>query len=158
MSESQNGLPGTTVAIIGAGFGGICMGIKLGRAGIPYTIFEKAPAVGGVWRDNVYPGAACDVPSHLYSYSFEPSHDWSRTYGQASEIRSYIESCARKYGVLEHVRLRTEVTAAEFQKNSGRWRITLGDGTQVHARFLVAATGQLSLPAEPQFPGLDTFG
>jgi cation diffusion facilitator CzcD-associated flavoprotein CzcO len=70
MGEKQNGPPGTTVVIISAGFGGICMGIKLGRAGIPYTIFEKASSVGGVWRDNVYPGAACDIPSHLYSYSF----------------------------------------------------------------------------------------
>ncbi len=157
MSESQNGPPTTTVAIIGAGFGGICMAIKLGRAGIPYTIFEKASSVGGVWRDNVYPGAACDIPSHLYSYSFEPSHDWSRTYGQASEIRSYIENCARKYGVLEHIRLGTEVTAAEFQEESGRWRIKLGDGGELQARFLVAATGQLSLPAEPRFPGLDNF-
>jgi cation diffusion facilitator CzcD-associated flavoprotein CzcO len=157
MSEGRNGAASTTVAIIGAGFGGICMAIKLARAGIPYTIFEKGPSVGGVWRDNVYPGAACDIPSHLYSYSFEPSHDWSRTYGQASEIRSYIESCARKYGVLEHIRFVAEVTAAEFQKESGRWQIRLGDGAQIRARFLVAATGQLSLPAEPRFPGLDDF-
>jgi cation diffusion facilitator CzcD-associated flavoprotein CzcO len=155
MSESHNGRPSTTVAIIGAGFGGICMGIKLGRAGIPYTILEKASSVGGVWRDNVYPGAACDIPSHLYSYSFEPSHDWSRTYGQASEIRSYIENCARKYGVLEHVRFNTEVSGAEFDEEAGKWRVKLGDGSELQARFMVAATGQLSLPAEPSFPGLE---
>lgn len=158
MSESANGRPSTTVAIIGAGFGGICMAIKLGRAGIPYVILEKAASVGGVWRDNVYPGAACDIPSHLYSYSFEPSHDWSRTYGQASEIRSYIENCARKYGVLDHIRFAAEVAGAAFDETSGRWDITLADGSELAARFLVAATGQLSLPAEPDFPGLDQFG
>jgi cation diffusion facilitator CzcD-associated flavoprotein CzcO len=158
VSESHNGRPTTTVAIIGAGFGGVCLGIKLGRAGIPYTIFEKAPSVGGVWRDNVYPGAACDIPSHLYSYSFEPSHDWSRTYGQASEIRSYIENCARKYGVLEHIHFNSEVTASAFEEDTGRWQLMLANGSELQARFLVAATGQLSLPAEPRFPGLDGFG
>ncbi|CAM3058643.1 flavin-containing monooxygenase [Skermania piniformis] len=146
-----------TVVIIGAGFGGICMGIKLKRAGIPFVIVEKADRVGGVWQANVYPGAACDVPSHLYSYSFEPSPDWSRAYGQAPEIQSYIDGCARKYGVLEHVRLNTEVTAASFERATGRWTVTLADGSTLLARFLVAATGQLSRPTEPDFPGLDTF-
>ena len=148
----------TTVAIVGAGFGGVCMGTKLKRYGIPFTMLEKADRVGGVWRDNVYPGAACDIPSHLYCYSFEPSHDWSRTYGQAAEIQSYIEHCARKYGVLDHVRFGAEVTGADFDADSGRWTIKLADGAELQARFLVAATGQLSLPAEPSFPGLDGFG
>jgi len=146
-----------TVAIIGAGFGGICMAIKLGRAGIPYVVLEKASSVGGVWRDNTYPGAACDVPSHLYSYSFEPSHDWSRAYGTAPEIQAYIEICARKHGVLEHVRFEAAVEGAEFDESSGFWRVDLENGETVEARFLVAATGQLSLPAEPEFPGLDGF-
>jgi cation diffusion facilitator CzcD-associated flavoprotein CzcO len=158
MTESQNGRATTTVAIVGSGFGGICMGIKLKRAGIPFTIFEKAERVGGVWRDNVYPGAACDIPSHLYSYSFEPSHDWSRTYGQAPEIQRYIENCARKYGVLQHIRFGTAVAGADFDESSGRWRVKLTDGSELQARFLVAATGQLSLPAEPSFPGLEGFG
>ena len=157
MTDSQNGGSRPTVAIIGAGFGGICMGIKLKRAGIPFTILEKADRVGGVWRDNVYPGAACDIPSHLYSYSFEPSHDWSRTYGQAAEIQSYIENCARKYGVLEHIRFGAEVAAANFDEVAGRWDIHLTDVTKLQARFLVAATGQLSLPADPKFDGLDSF-
>ena len=157
MSDNDSTVVETTVAIIGAGFAGVCLGVKLGRAGIPFVILEKASAVGGVWRDNIYPGAACDVPSHLYSFSFEPSHDWSRAYGQAAEIRSYIETCARKYGVLEHVRCDSEVTAASFDEHSGRWRVSVADGTEVEARFLVPATGQLSLPAEPNLPGLDTF-
>jgi cation diffusion facilitator CzcD-associated flavoprotein CzcO len=146
-----------TVAIIGAGFGGICMGIKLKRAGISFQIFEKADRVGGVWRDNVYPGAACDVPSHLYSYSFEPSPDWSRTYGQAAEIQSYIDNCARKYGLLDHIRFSAEVAGSSFDAEAGLWTVRLADGTSSRARFLVAATGQLSLPAEPKFPGLEQF-
>jgi cation diffusion facilitator CzcD-associated flavoprotein CzcO len=157
MSTNRHDIQDPTVAVIGAGFGGICMGIKLKRAGIPFTIFEKADRVGGVWRDNVYPGAACDIASHLYSYSFEPSPDWSRAYGPAAEIQSYIEHCARKYGVLEHIRFGSEIAGADFDQETGRWRIRLSDGTEQRARFLVAATGQLSLPADPRFPGLDDF-
>lgn len=156
-AESHNGRPSTTVAIIGAGLGGICMGIKLGRAGIPFTILEKARTVGGVWRDNVYPGAAGDIPSHLYSYSFEPNHDTARTYPLASEIRGYIEHCARKYGVLKHIRFGAEVTRADFHERAGRWQIILASGSELQARVLIAATGQLSLPAEPSFPGLAGF-
>lgn len=145
------------VTIIGAGFGGICMGIKLRRAGIPFTILEKGNCVGGVWRDNTYPGAACDIPSHLYSYSFEPSHDWSRKYGMQPEIQSYIDHCAHKYGVVEHIRFGREVKQADFDEGSSQWTVTLDDGDTVDSRFLVAATGQLSLPADPKFPGLETF-
>src|SRR5205809_2680774 len=148
MSES------TTVAIIGAGFSGICMAIKLRRAGIACTILEKAGEVGGVWRDNTYPGAACDIPSHLYSYSFEPSHDWSRKYGRHGEIKSYLEHCARKYGVHEHIRFGHEVEQAEFDEATGRWRMTMKGGGDVEARFVVAGTGQLSLPIQPKIPGL----
>jgi cation diffusion facilitator CzcD-associated flavoprotein CzcO len=157
VNDTDSTVVDTTVTIIGAGFAGVCLGIKLSRAGIPFVILEKASAVGGVWRDNVYPGAACDVPSHLYSFSFEPSHDWSRAFGRAGEIRSYIETCARKYGVLDHVRYDSEVTAASFDEDSGRWRLTVADGTGIETRFLVPATGQLSMPAEPGVPGLDTF-
>ena len=146
------------VTIIGAGFGGICMGIKLRRAGIPFTILEKSDRVGGVWRDNTYPGAACDIPSHLYSYSFEPSHDWSRKYGTQPEIQSYIDQCAHKYGVVEQVRFGQAVQRADFDESSSQWAVTLDDGDTVTSRFLVAATGQLSLPADPKFPGLETFG
>ncbi|HWF28528.1 MAG TPA: NAD(P)/FAD-dependent oxidoreductase [Mycobacterium sp.] len=146
------------VTIIGAGFGGICMGIKLRRAGIPFTILEKGDRVGGVWRDNTYPGAACDIPSHLYSYSFEPSHDWSRKYGTQPEIQSYIDQCAHRYGVVERVRFGQAVKRADFDEDSSQWTVTLDDGGTVDSRFLVAATGQLSLPADPKFPGLESFG
>jgi cation diffusion facilitator CzcD-associated flavoprotein CzcO len=151
---APTGLP---VAIVGAGFSGICLGIKLRRAGIPFVILERAGAVGGVWRDNTYPGAACDVPSHLYSYSFEPSPDWSRRYGTQPEIRAYLDQCARKYHVMEHIRFHSEVLGAQFDADAGQWRIELVGGEHVDAQFLITGTGQLSLPAEPQFPGLDTF-
>ena len=145
------------VTIIGAGFGGICMGIKLRRAGIPFAIVEKGDRIGGVWRDNTYPGAACDIPSHLYSYSFEPSHDWSRKYGTQPEIQSYIDHCAHKYGVAEHIRFGHTVQQADFDEATGRWTVRLDNGDTVSSRFLVAATGQLSLPADPTLPGLESF-
>jgi cation diffusion facilitator CzcD-associated flavoprotein CzcO len=145
------------VTIIGAGFGGICMGIKLRRAGIPFAIMEKGDRIGGVWRDNTYPGAACDIPSHLYSYSFEPSHDWSRKYGTQPEIQSYIDHCAHKYGVAEHIRFGHLVQRADFDEATGRWTVRLDSGDTVGSRFLVAATGQLSLPADPTLPGLESF-
>ncbi len=146
-----------TVAVIGAGFGGICMAIKLQRAGIPFTVLEKGDRVGGVWRENTYPGAACDIPSHLYSYSFEPSHDWSRRYGQQPEIQSYLEQCVREYGLGERIRFGHELQRAEFDGQTARWRITVRGGQELEARFLVSATGQLSLPADPCVPGLDSF-
>jgi cation diffusion facilitator CzcD-associated flavoprotein CzcO len=145
------------VTVIGAGFGGICMGIKLRRAGIPFTILEKGDRVGGVWRDNSYPGAACDIPSHLYSYSFEPSHDWSRKYGTQPEIQSYLDHCAHKYGVMQHIRFGEEVRRADFDAAAGQWTVTLAGGDEVVSPFLVAATGQLSLPADPKFEGLESF-
>jgi cation diffusion facilitator CzcD-associated flavoprotein CzcO len=143
------------VTIIGAGFGGVCMGIKLRRAGIPFTILEKFDRVGGVWRDNTYPGAACDIPSHLYSYSFEPSHDWSRKYGTQPEIQSYIDQCAHKYGVVDHIQFGQAVAQADF--DDGQWTVRTEAGDEFVSPFLVAATGQLSLPADPKFPGLESF-
>jgi cation diffusion facilitator CzcD-associated flavoprotein CzcO len=148
---------GGGVTIIGAGFSGICMAIKLRRAGVPFTILEKGDRVGGVWRDNTYPGAACDIPSHLYSFSFEPSHDWSRKYGTQPEIQSYIAQCSRKYGIDEHIRFGQEVVRAEFDEDSGSWTIGIRGGDDVTSQFVVTAMGQLSLPAEPQYPGLDSF-
>lgn len=117
------------VAVIGTGFGGLGMAIQLMKAGFTdITIFEKADDVGGCWRDNTYPGAACDVPSHLYSYSFEPKTDWSRRFAPQPEILGYLRHCARKYDLLRHVRFRTEVLGAAFDEAAGRWRIELSDG------------------------------
>src|SRR5438034_11332018 len=98
MKPSENNSSATTVAIIGTGFGGLCMAIQLKKAGInSFTFFEKGDRLGGTWRDNTYPGAACDVPSHLYSFSFEIKHDWSRKFAEQPEILAYLNHCANKY-------------------------------------------------------------
>jgi cation diffusion facilitator CzcD-associated flavoprotein CzcO/acetyl esterase/lipase len=147
-----------SVAIIGAGFGGIGLGITLKKAGIDsFTIFEKAEGIGGVWRDNTYPGATCDVPSHLYSFSFEPNPDWSRRYSPQPEILDYLERCVERYGMAPHLRLGAEVSRAEFDEGSGRWRVDTADGESVEVDVLVSACGQLSRPAITRIEGADRF-
>ncbi|HEU4973771.1 MAG TPA: NAD(P)/FAD-dependent oxidoreductase [Baekduia sp.] len=145
------------VVIIGAGFGGICAAVRLRERGIPFVVLERGDAVGGVWRENTYPGAACDVPSHLYSLSFAPKADWSRKYAGQREIRGYLESVARDFGVLEHVRLSTEVAGATFDAPAGCWTVRTTAGDQLRARAIIAATGQLSRPAIPRLPGAERF-
>jgi cation diffusion facilitator CzcD-associated flavoprotein CzcO len=146
------------IVIVGAGFGGIGLGIQLRRAGIDsFTILEKADAVGGVWRDNTYPGLTCDVPSHLYSFSFEPNHDWTRRYPPQPEILAYLERCVDRHGLGDYIRFGTEVASAEFDAVRGAWRIRLAGGDELDADVLVAATGQLSRPAYPPIPGLHEF-
>jgi cation diffusion facilitator CzcD-associated flavoprotein CzcO len=146
------------VAIIGTGFAGLGMAIRLKKAGYTdITLFEKASDVGGCWRDNTYPGAACDVPSHLYSFSFEPKSDWSRRYAPQPEILQYLRDTARKYDVLRHVRFNTEVLAATFDEPAGLWHLELSDGTRHDADVVIAGTGQLSRPAYPRIPGIESF-
>jgi cation diffusion facilitator CzcD-associated flavoprotein CzcO len=147
------------VVIIGAGFGGLGMGIELVRAGIhDFVILDKGDDVGGCWRENRYPGAACDVPSHLYSFSFEPQSTWSRKFAPQAEILTYLAHCADRYGLRPHLRLNAEVRAAEFDAASGEWVVETTDEKRLRARFLVTACGQLSRPAYPRIPGLDRFG
>ncbi len=147
-----------SVCIIGAGFGGLGLGIRLRQAGHDsFTIVEKADRVGGVWRDNSYPGLTCDVPSHLYSFSFEPKHDWSRRYPARDEILAYLEGCAEKYGLGSHLRLGTEVERADFDEAAGVWRVLTTAGEEIVADVLVSATGQLSRPQTPSIPGLEDF-
>jgi cation diffusion facilitator CzcD-associated flavoprotein CzcO len=147
-----------SVAIIGTGYGGLGMAIQLKKAGYDdITIFEKAGDVGGCWRDNTYPGAACDVPSHLYSFSFEQKSDWSRRFAPQPEILQYLRDTATKYDVRRHIRFNTEVTAASFDEDAGSWHLELADGTTHDADVLVATTGQLNRPAYPRIPGMDTF-
>jgi cation diffusion facilitator CzcD-associated flavoprotein CzcO len=149
----------TSVAIVGAGFGGIGLGIRLQQAGIEsFTILEKADGVGGVWRDNTYPGLTCDIPSHLYSFSFEPNHEWSRRFPRQPEILDYLERCVDKHRLRGRLRLGTEVTSARFDAETGRWRLELAGGDAIEANVLVTATGQLSRPAYPSIPGLRHFG
>ena len=148
----------TTVAIIGTGFGGLAAAVRLKQAGFAdLVLFEKSSDVGGVWRENTYPGAACDVASHLYSLSFAPKADWSRRFAPQAEIHQYLRDVARDFDVLRHIRFDTEVLAAAFDEGSGTWRLTLAGGGQHEADVLIAATGQLSRPSTPAIPGLDRF-
>jgi cation diffusion facilitator CzcD-associated flavoprotein CzcO len=127
--------------------------MSLKREGIEsFTILEKGEGVGGVWRANTYPGAACDVPSHLYSYSFEPKPDWTRRYSPQAEILDYLETCVARYGLGPHIRFGVEVARADFDEASGAWRVTTTDGEEIEADLLVTATGQLSLPATTRIP------
>ncbi|WP_433226363.1 flavin-containing monooxygenase [Actinomadura formosensis] len=146
-----------SVVIIGSGFGGIGMAIRLREAGIrDVVILEKAEELGGTWRDNTYPGAACDVPSHLYSFSFERKTDWSRRFPPQPEILGYLRHCARKYGVLANIRFGTEVTEARFDEDAALWRISTTSGA-LEARVLVSACGQLNRPVLPPIGGRESF-
>ncbi|MEU0487258.1 NAD(P)/FAD-dependent oxidoreductase [Streptosporangium sp. NPDC006013] len=145
------------IAIIGAGFGGLCMAIQLEKAGIrSYTIFEKGDNVGGTWRDNTYPGAGCDIPSHLYSFSFEKYSSWTRRFPEQPEILGYLERCADKYGVRSRLRLNTAVVAATFEESLGKWRVRTAAGDELFD-VVVSAVGQLNQPRLPDIPGMSTF-
>jgi cation diffusion facilitator CzcD-associated flavoprotein CzcO len=148
----------TSVAIIGAGFAGVAAAVQLLEAGVgELVVFERAQDVGGVWLANTYPGAACDVASHLYSFSFAPKADWSRRYAPQAEIQQYLRDVARDFGVLPRIRFGTEVLAAAFDEAAALWRLELSDGTSHEAAAVVAACGQLSRPARPAVPGLEDF-
>src|ERR1700680_4819180 len=146
------------VVIIGAGFGGIGLGIKLKERGLnDFVILEKSDRVGGVWRQNHYPGAECDVPSHLYSYSFEPRADWPHKFASQADILDYLTHCMRKHGLEPHIRCGTEVTAARWDETSCHWIVQTNNGQIFEAQTLIAATGQLSRPLRPRLPGLTSF-
>jgi len=146
------------IAILGAGISGLCTAIALKRAGIhSFTIYEKSDKLGGTWYDNSYPGAACDVPSPLYSFSFEPNPDWSRMFSPQPEIQRYLAGCAEKYGLLPHIRFGTEVAAASFDEAAGTWRLRTAAGESLEADVVVSGTGQLNRPHVPDLPGLGDF-
>jgi cation diffusion facilitator CzcD-associated flavoprotein CzcO len=156
--SSSNGKRGggRSIAIVGGGFGGVGAAVMLQRAGYEdVTVFEKADRVGGVWQHNTYPGAACDVPSHMYEFSFAPNR-WSRRYSPQPEIRAYVEGVARRFGVLHKVRTGTEVTSASWDEEAGRWVLETSAGRH-EAEVLVTACGQLSIPKVPSIEGLDSF-
>jgi cation diffusion facilitator CzcD-associated flavoprotein CzcO len=146
------------VVIVGSGFAGICMGIKLKESGRDdFVILEKADDLGGTWRDNTYPGAVCDVQSHLYSYSFELNPDWTRMFAPQEEIWDYLRGCADRYDVKRHIRYRQQVTAARFDDQVRVWRIDV-DGVETWtADALVMGVGALHMPRIPALPGSETF-
>lgn len=146
------------VLIIGAGFAGLAMGRQLKRAGVErFAIVDRADGVGGVWRANRYPGAACDVPSHLYSYSFFLNPDWSRKFSPQSEILAYLERAADAFGLREHLVFGRSVKAMRFDGTAGRWTVRFADGATLTARAVISAVGQLSEAFTPDIEGLDTF-
>jgi len=146
-----------SVAIVGGGFAGVGAAVLLVRAGYSdVTIFERGERVGGVWAHNTYPGAACDVPSHLYEFSFEPNPRWSCRYAPQAEIQEYLEAVARRHGVLERVRTGTEVTRARWEEERGKWQLQTSAGS-FEADIVITACGQLSIPKKPQINGLDSF-
>jgi cation diffusion facilitator CzcD-associated flavoprotein CzcO len=148
----------TRVVIVGAGFGGIGLGANLKMRGLnDFIILEKSTSVGGVWHKNRYPGAACDVPAHLYSFSFEPRADWPQRYASQAEILDYLAHCARKYGLEPHIRFGAEVTEARWDETSSHWLVRTAGGEFFQAQSLVTATGQLSRPSLPRLPGAASF-
>ena len=145
-----------STAVIGAGFSGIGMTVALRRAGhTDVTVYERGPDVGGVWRDNTYPGAACDVASHLYSFSFAPEGRWSKRFAEQFEIQAYLKRVADDFGVTPLVRFGHDVTDASW--NGSQWTLTFADGTTAMHDVVIAACGQLSRPAYPDVPGLEDF-
>jgi cation diffusion facilitator CzcD-associated flavoprotein CzcO len=146
-----------SVAVVGGGFGGVGAAVMLGRAGYrDVTVFERAPRVGGVWHHNTYPGAACDVPSHLYEFSFDPNPRWSRRYAPQDEIQDYLEDVGRRHNVMDRILTSTNVESARWDGERGKWVLETSAGRH-EADVLLTACGQLSVPSVPPIPGLDSF-
>jgi cation diffusion facilitator CzcD-associated flavoprotein CzcO len=147
-----------SIAIIGAGPGGLCAAIRLQQAGFRrFTIYEKADGLGGTWQHNRYPGCACDIPSFLYSFSFEPKLDWSRPYGSQAEILAYLSHCAMKYGLHPHLRFGAGVASARWDEGRARWTLRLDGGEAAEADVVVSALGMFNDLAWPELPGLADF-
>ncbi len=145
------------IAIVGTGFAGLGMAIRLRQEGEQdFVLLERAAAIGGTWRDNTYPGCRCDVPSHLYSFSFAPNPNWSSTFSPQSEILDYLKDCAERFGVMPHVRFDTELESASWDDDDGLWRIETSQGP-LTAEILISGQGPLSDPSLPEVPGIESF-
>jgi cation diffusion facilitator CzcD-associated flavoprotein CzcO len=157
MAFSATDLRQYDVLVVGGGFSGVGAAIKLKEAGIEdFAVLEKASALGGTWRDNTYPGCACDVPSSLYSFSFAPNPDWSRFFARGPEIDAYLQRVAHDRDVLEHVHLETEVLEASWDDEAQHWEVQTSAGPYV-ARVLIAGAGPLHEPNLPDLPGIGDF-
>ncbi|MQA24281.1 MAG: SidA/IucD/PvdA family monooxygenase [Micromonosporaceae bacterium] len=147
-----------SVLIVGTGFSGLALAIQLAKDGVDdFVVLEKAADVGGTWRENTYPGCACDVQSHLYSYSFEPNPRWSRMFAPQQEIADYLRSCVEKHGLRRHIRFNTEFASAEYDDETDLWRVETGDGGLITANAVVLAQGPLHQPLHPDVPGMERF-
>ncbi|GAA5160343.1 NAD(P)/FAD-dependent oxidoreductase [Pseudonocardia eucalypti] len=148
----------TEVLIVGAGFSGLGMGIGLTREGQrDFIIVEKADEVGGTWRDNTYPGCACDIQSHMYSFSFEPNPGWTRLFSTQPEIWDYLRRTANKHNLRRHIHFGLEVTGARWDAGAARWLVRVHTGVEYRARYLVAGVGALHIPNIPALPGIERF-
>jgi cation diffusion facilitator CzcD-associated flavoprotein CzcO len=146
------------VLIVGAGFSGLCMAIKLRQAQREsFLLIEKSDDIGGTWNENRYPGCACDIPSHLYSFSFDLNPDWNRMYAGQPEIWEYLRSCAKRYGILPHIRLNTALREASWDEAQGLWHVVAGEGMKIDARVLVSGVGALHVPRYAHLPGIERF-
>ncbi|MHA6493277.1 flavin-containing monooxygenase [Pseudomonas borbori] len=146
------------VLIIGAGFSGIGMAVRLRQGGErDFVVYEQEAGIGGTWWVNQYPGCACDIPSHLYSFSFEPNPDWSRRFSPQAEIRDYLAACADKYELLAHIHFNTAVASMRWLEQRALWEVTDARGGVVYAKVVVAGTGALSTPDYPNIAGLERF-
>ncbi|MBW0011893.1 NAD(P)/FAD-dependent oxidoreductase [Mycobacterium sp.] len=144
--------------IVGAGFSGIGAAIELDKAGFAdYLVVEAGDGVGGTWHWNTYPGIAVDIPSFSYQFSFEQSPRWSRTYAPGRELKAYADHCVDKYGIRSRIRFNTKVIAAEFDEHHALWRIQTDPGGELTARFVIGATGVLTVPNLPDIDGVDSF-
>lgn len=156
MTNTKSTANDVRVIVIGAGMAGILAGIRLREYGYEnFVIYEKSDRLGGTWRENTYPGLSCDVPAHLYTYSFEPNPEWSRTFAPGSEIYSYFELVAKKYNIISKIRFNESIPHCEFK--DGRWRIRTSTGFEDDADVVIAATGVLHHPRVADISGLDTF-
>lgn len=147
----------TRALIIGSGFSGMGMAIELQRRGVDFLILEKADEFGGTWRDNTYPGCACDIPSHMYSFSFEPKADWSHMWSFQPEIQDYLLGVASKYGLRRYTRFNTHVDRAHWDDQELRWHVFSDTGQEFIAQFLVSGAGGLHIPQIPDIPGAEEF-
>lgn len=146
------------VGIIGAGPGGICAGIRLKQSGYgDFTILEQAPGIGGTWWHNSYPGCACDVPSHLYSFSFATRQEWPQPYGTQPEVRAYLEDVVDRFGIRPNIRLNTKVAGARWREDRSEWHVTTAAGESFAFDVLIGAVGLFNMPVTPAIPGLDLF-
>jgi cation diffusion facilitator CzcD-associated flavoprotein CzcO len=146
------------VLIVGAGFSGLNMAIKLLKETTKsFLLIEKAADIGGTWYANQYPGCACDIPSHLYSFSFDRNPNWSRMYSGRDEIQGYLKSCAQRFGVNPYICVNTSMRDATWDEATSLWHVTTGDGAVIRARVLVSAVGALHVPKFPEIPGIEKF-
>ena len=157
-TAGSDGVERHRIIVVGTGFSGLCMGVKLREQGEEdFVLLERAGDVGGTWRDNTYPGCACDVESHLYSFSFEPNPNWSRLYAPQPEIFAYLKHVATKYDLLRHIRFHANLTGARWDEARKLWVVKAEDGRVFEGEVLVSGMGGLSNPAYPNVPGIETF-